>query len=250
MEGEETDAFYLIDPVPGPTTEDVTPVIEMALAKQDCYQLVVLDTLGRSMQGLNENSQQDASTFTRMVEAIQHELNAAVLVLHHTGHEQTGRSRGSSVFGADVDAEFMLDRNEKDHVVKMTNTKQKEADEWEHSKIIELKEIGNSLVAVIPSKKAITTALSKSTAKQGRKSAQDKDISITLISKAAYQFLKSVPGKEFSKSALADGIATSEEIPLSAQTIRKSYLSELTVDKAHPLFKCFDAIKGVWVYRK
>ena len=63
----------------------------------------MLDTVGRAMQGVNENAQEHASNFTRLVDRLRHELGATVLALHHTGHETSTRARGSSVFGADAD---------------------------------------------------------------------------------------------------------------------------------------------------
>ena len=241
--------FYLIDPVPHPIVEDVTPFIEMALAYSPTgYRMVVIDTVGRAMQCLNENSSQDASLFTQMIETLQKELDCSVLALHHTGHEAKDRSRGSSSFGADVDAEFILERKDKDMIVALTNTKQKDAIEWEHKKAIQLIEVNSSLVATRPSdkkaKEVVTEAENK--AKVGRKTKMETTVELDIIRKAAYAALKKTPGKEYSKNALAMAISADETVALTGQTIAKNYIGELLTDKAHPVSKCYDTAKGVW----
>ena len=153
--GEEAKDFTLIDPVPLIAQEEYwEEFIEYALrAHPDGYQLVVLDTVGRAMQGLNENTQEHASNFTRLTDMLRRELRATVLALHHTGHDTSARARGSSVFGADVDTMLMLKRVDKKLQVELDMTKQKDAPEWEAPKIIQLEKISlspiiDSLVAV------------------------------------------------------------------------------------------------------
>ena len=122
----------------------------------DGYKLVVLDTVGRAMQGENENSQEHASAFTRLVQRLIRELGCTVLALHHSGHAETARLRGSSVFGADADTMIRLDRNDP-YLVEMVMTKQKDAEEWKGSKLVKLQVVRldpetDSLVVVMPTK--------------------------------------------------------------------------------------------------
>ena len=259
LEGEDTGKFYLVDPVPYPEEGDVTAFIEGALALEpDGYELVVLDTLGRSMQGLNENTQQDASTFTRMVQTIQHELDCALLVIHHTGHaaDTKGRARGSSVFGADVDVEFVVERAS-NSFLRMFNTKQKDAPEWDKAKLIKVIEHNGSLVAVAPDKKEeekepkVTEVgeATKTSKSHGRKSKEDFGIDVAIIRKAAYQTMKQYPGKTWSKRSLADAISAHDSVEVAANTIRTKYLDHLLTDKSHPVAQCFDKGTGQWVYR-
>lgn len=70
-----------------------------------------------------------------------------------------------------------------------------------------------------------------------------------LVRKVAFQMLKSFPAKEFSGRKLAEGIAADERIPMGVETIRKNYLPELLIDKAHPLHNCFDVGKSMWSYK-
>ena len=143
--GNEVENFRLADPVPL-VSEELKPFIEGALAASpDGYKLVVLDTIGRAMQGSNENAQEHASNFTRMVERIQHELGATVLALHHTGFQDQHRARGSSVFGADADTIIRADKQGKNYLVSLTMTKQKDAPEWPKKRFIKLNEVSLDL---------------------------------------------------------------------------------------------------------
>lgn len=250
LDGDKAENFHLIDPVPGPNVDDVTAFIETALEMHPKgYRLCVLDTVGRAMQGLNENSQQDASMFTKMVETIQHELGCAVLCLHHTGHGGELRARGSSVFGADVDCEFVLERKDKDHVVTLKNTKQKDAPEWEQPKVIQLIEKNDSLVAVAPSEKTEAEARKQPEDKKekGRRAKEDIKIEMDIVRSAAMRVLQSTPGKEYSNAKLAEAIASDERISVGVSQIRQRYIGELRTDKAHPICGCYDITKQVWV---
>jgi len=256
VDGDATEAFYLADPVPHPTEEDVTAFVEGAKALSvDGFELVVIDTVGRSMQGLNENSQQDASRFTFMVQTIQAELGSAVLAVHHTGHEASDRARGSSVFGADVDAEFVTERWEQ-RVVRVRNPKQKDAPEWEDALLIELREYENSLVAVAPDRRQMRLPLSERPEESkergrggGRRAAGEREVELAHVRKVAYQIMRRYPGKEWSRNALAQAVAADESVSVAAGTVRNRYLDELTTDKAHPVAGCFDQGKGVWIYK-
>ncbi|MEK9724839.1 MAG: AAA family ATPase, partial [Rhodospirillaceae bacterium] len=86
LAGERVENIYLADPVPL-IAEDPQPFIEAALkASPDGYRLVVLDTISRAMQGMDENSQKDASAFTKLAERLRRDLGCTVLAVHHTGH--------------------------------------------------------------------------------------------------------------------------------------------------------------------
>lgn len=67
--------------------------------------LVIVDTLHRNMDG-DENSSQDIGRFIANLDDFFKPLDAAVLVVHHSGHGQKDRSRGSSSIRAAMDGEF------------------------------------------------------------------------------------------------------------------------------------------------
>lgn len=149
--------FMLVDPVPATqsfrsvknvNSQEFENFIRGARRAYEAYSLTIIDTIGRSMQGTNENEQENASKFTALVQAIQRELGGVVLALHHTGHSTQERSRGSSVFGTDPDTIVGVQRSEKDYLVSMKMDKQKDDEEWAKPKLamlhkVEL-ELGNT----------------------------------------------------------------------------------------------------------
>lgn len=71
--------------------------------------LVVVDTLHRNMGQGDENSAEDVAAFLANIDrAIREPLGCAVLLVHHSGHGDKTRSRGSSAIRAALDAEFSL----------------------------------------------------------------------------------------------------------------------------------------------
>jgi len=67
--------------------------------------LVIIDTLHRNMDG-DENSSQDIGAFISNLDMYMKPLGAAILVVHHSGHANKDRSRGSSSIRAAMDGEF------------------------------------------------------------------------------------------------------------------------------------------------
>lgn len=140
-EGEEVDNFVLMDPVPrlDITEEYMAALVDELLRRHPGgYKLIVIDTVGRAMAGTDENAQQSATAFTDLVQRLRAELGGSVLALHHSGHSDKDRGRGSSVFGADPDTLVRVDREGKADVVSLSMTKQKDAPEWEKSKSAKL----------------------------------------------------------------------------------------------------------------
>lgn len=71
-------------------------------------QLVVIDTLARAMAGADENSAQDMGALIGALDWMRQQWGCAVLVLHHTGHADAERARGSSALYAALDSEFLI----------------------------------------------------------------------------------------------------------------------------------------------
>lgn len=67
--------------------------------------LIIIDTLHRNMDG-DENNSQDIGRFIANLDGFFKPLGAAVLVVHHSGHGDKQRSRGSSSIRAAMDGEF------------------------------------------------------------------------------------------------------------------------------------------------
>ena len=71
---------------------------------------IFVDTLARNFGGGNENSTEDMNKFIEKVDILKQEFNCCIALIHHTGHNSTGRARGSSVLPAAVDSEFAVKR--------------------------------------------------------------------------------------------------------------------------------------------
>ena len=85
--------------------------------------LVVVDTQSRNFGAGNENDSQDMALFVHHVQTLADRLGALVLLVHHTGHTDKSRGRGSSVLFGALDASYEVTR---DGVrVKATATKSK-----------------------------------------------------------------------------------------------------------------------------
>lgn len=91
--------------------------------------LIVVDTLARNFGG-DENNQEDMGAFIANIDAFLRksgEWDATVLIVHHSGHADKSRGRGSSALKGAVDAEYSLTKDEAG-VVRIDATKMKEAE--------------------------------------------------------------------------------------------------------------------------
>lgn len=90
--------------------------------------LIVVDTLARNFGG-DENSQEDMGAFIANLDAFLRksgEWNATVLVVHHSGHADKSRGRGSSSLKGAIDAEYSATKGD-DGIVRVEATKMKDA---------------------------------------------------------------------------------------------------------------------------
>jgi len=88
--------------------------------------LFVLDTLSRNFGAGDENSSQDMKSFIDALDTIRLSFpGCTVLTVHHSGHADKSRARGSTVFRAAMDTEYLV---EKDGItIKLSNSKMKDA---------------------------------------------------------------------------------------------------------------------------
>lgn len=93
-------------------------------------QLIVIDTLARSMGAADENSTKEMGAAIRAIDECRDAYDCTVLAVHHTGHGNKDRARGSSALLGAVDAEFMVDKWFQDEAcakVEVKFTKMKDA---------------------------------------------------------------------------------------------------------------------------
>lgn len=216
--GARAKGLFLCDPVPK-VSSALEPFVECALAASpDGYKLLVIDTVGRAMQGVNENAQENASAFTDMIEAIQGELGCAVIALHHTGKDERG-PRGSSVFGADADVLISLKReNLSTYTVAAEMEKQKDAGAWEEPRHFKLKEV------TLPSGLQSLVAYQHTPAPTDDKDNPKGVIANTQIAdQIIYDLLDRDHARTWTQTALVDNILIDERMPpdLSDSVIKK-----------------------------
>lgn len=96
--------------------------------------LVVIDTLARTSAGADGNSDKDMGIVIANATTIQQRTGAAVLILHHVGHIEKDRPRGSSALGGAMDSMFQLIGGTTEGIT-LTVTKQKDDEEAQPFKI-------------------------------------------------------------------------------------------------------------------
>ncbi|EIQ0071669.1 AAA family ATPase [Salmonella enterica] len=113
--------------------EEVNEVVKAACAiqaqKGQPVQLIVIDTLARCFGGNDENDARDMGAFIEGCDTIKRETGATVLVVHHSGKDDSKGARGSSSFRAALDAEFNVRREGDGGAIILTCTKMKDAEE-------------------------------------------------------------------------------------------------------------------------
>jgi hypothetical protein len=108
--------------------------------------LIVIDTLAKSMAGLNENDAGDAGRFIRFCDSLVEAFGCTVIAIHHSGKDSDKAARGSSAFLAGFDTVLETKADRKSKTVEFWVRKHKDADEREEPFLFQGKEIGQSLV--------------------------------------------------------------------------------------------------------
>lgn len=91
--------------------QHVASVIDDASAEYGPPVLIVIDTLARNFGPGDENSTQDMTKFVAACDTLRSKHRAGVLVVHHNGHADRFRARGSAALKGALDAEFRLDKD-------------------------------------------------------------------------------------------------------------------------------------------
>lgn len=93
--------------------------------------LIVIDTLTKSMAGMNENDASDAGKFIRFCDSLIEAFGCSVLAIHHTGKEEGRGARGSSAFFAGFDSVIEVKAHKATKAVSVYVKKHKDAEERE-----------------------------------------------------------------------------------------------------------------------
>ncbi len=109
------------------SAEAVKRSIEQFAAKVGPPVLIVIDTLNRNFGPGNENSTEDMTKFVSNIDQyIRGDAN--ILVVHHSGHLEKSRGRGSSALPAAIDTEYKVTAVRK-MLCRLQCTKMKDAEE-------------------------------------------------------------------------------------------------------------------------
>lgn len=100
--------------------------IEKLTEGGDPARLIVIDTVARNFGSGDENSTSDMGDFVNRIDSeIRAPLGATVMPIHHTGHSNKDRMRGSNALEGAADFLFRLDKNDNNIHAVLTNTRQK-----------------------------------------------------------------------------------------------------------------------------
>lgn len=90
--------------------------------------LIIVDTWSRNFGQGNESEARDTNQVITNIDLyLRKRFGTSVLIVHHTGHSNLDRARGSSVFDAALDCSYKLEKIS-DGLIKLTNTKMKDAE--------------------------------------------------------------------------------------------------------------------------
>nr|WP_115827584.1 AAA family ATPase [Xenorhabdus cabanillasii] len=137
VNGQAVENMYLINTPVFPASP--AGVHELVIAAQQVesetgqpVRLIILDTLARCFGGADENDSKDMGAFVRGCDELKAKTGASILVVHHSGKDESKGARGSSAFRAALDVEYRINREgKKGGALVITCTKMKDAEEPE-----------------------------------------------------------------------------------------------------------------------
>lgn len=123
-----SDADVMVLPVAVDLAADAWRVVDAAQARGGAPVLVVVDTLSQTFTG-EENSANEMAGYLRELGLRFRALwQCCVMVIHHSGHQQTERPRGSSAIKGNVDFMLGVHRDEREMLATLSCEKQKDGD--------------------------------------------------------------------------------------------------------------------------
>jgi hypothetical protein len=142
--------------------------------------LIVVDTASRNMAGADENSTKDMSALVASLDKLRAEFGTAVLAIHHTGHENKERERGSSALRAAADVSIFARRGDTPLTVRLKCAKVRDAAEFAPS-VVRLEPTAGTLVAAaaVTAAEAVEQAVRDHLAKYPDASQNDVEKAVT-----------------------------------------------------------------------
>jgi hypothetical protein len=106
------------------TMGEVERVVALAAEEAGPPQILIFDTWSRNLGG-DENSSADTALAIAALDRLRAPWRAAGLAVHHVGHGEKVRARGSTVLRGAVDLELRVERGD-DAIIRITCTKAKD----------------------------------------------------------------------------------------------------------------------------
>lgn len=127
---EDPGQFYYVTDAPNlGALDDVEPLANAIEFTTGC-DLIIVDTLAASSAGADENSAKDMGLVIDHCKWLAKRLGCTVLVVHHTGKDQTRGARGSNAWLAAVDAEISVTKGDVTNTGALSNPKMKDGAEF------------------------------------------------------------------------------------------------------------------------
>jgi len=109
------------------SAQSVQHAISKLAAQHGRPAMVVVDTLARNFGPGDENSTEQMSAFVAAMDTLRTAWpGCVILIIHHSGHHDKERGRGSMALKAALDFEYRLAK--KGDTIRLTNTKMKDAE--------------------------------------------------------------------------------------------------------------------------
>jgi hypothetical protein len=123
-----SDLFICHDQLNLSDEEEVDHLAQAISVLEAPPRLIFIDTMAQSFDG-DENSSRDISAFLRTLRRkIQAPFGATVIVIHHTGHAEKSRPRGSSALEANLDFMLFTSRPEGAYTARLAVQKQRDGE--------------------------------------------------------------------------------------------------------------------------
>ncbi|MCC8378819.1 AAA family ATPase [Xenorhabdus sp. PB30.3] len=135
VNGQAVENMYLINtPIfpasPAEVHELVIAARQVETETGHPVRLIILDTLARCFGGADENDSKDMGAFVRGCDELKAKTGASILVVHHSGKDESKGARGSSALRAALDVEYKICREgKKGGSLVISCTKMKDAEE-------------------------------------------------------------------------------------------------------------------------
>lgn len=128
--------------------------------------LVVVDTVARSMTGLDENSSRDMGIYIKACNQMMAQLNCATLLVHHT-QKTGGQERGSSALRGASDSMIKLTQEDDIHRLECSKSKDSEPFETRFYRLlpveVTLNDQTEKSAVIVPSDKVIRSVTDRLT---------------------------------------------------------------------------------------